>query len=302
MNKYAAVETKNFVSILLHIISLFAIPFLMKMLYNICKNIHNIISLPLGREKGEVMDGKKEFGKFFGDPFALDYINCTDNVIRRSVTGISAACEILRESADKKGSKHDKQLIDGIMQMCCELMRSAELSKALAAEKLTDEDMSTVRTDTFLRDFAAGCEAASGGRCTVRVVETSVSYIRTDRELLRFLLLGFVRRLTAGGEGGKNAFEVSCGEKLKTLNISVRALRTFVDEARAGQPDVFDSYYREVCMGFAERIGASAKLSDSELTVEIPLPDGKISALTEAPSAEREGDFFDPFAIMLSNM
>ena len=110
------------------------------------------------------MDEKKGFGKFFGDPFALDYINCTDNVIRRSVTGISAACEILRESADKKGSKHDKQLIDGIMQMCCELMRSAELSKALAAEKLTDEDMSTVRTDTFLRDFVAGCEAASGGQ------------------------------------------------------------------------------------------------------------------------------------------
>ena len=208
MNKYAAVETKNFVSILLHIISLFAIPFLMKMLYNICKNIHNIISLPLGREKGEVMDEKKGFGKFFDDPFAIDYIDCMDNVIRRSVTGISASCEMLRESADKKGSKHDKQLIDGIMQVCCELMRSAELSKALAAEKLAEEDMSTVRTDVFLRNFAAGCESASCGRCTVKVGEVSVSYIRTDRELLRFLLLSFVRRSASGGKDGKNAFEV----------------------------------------------------------------------------------------------
>ena len=75
-----------------------------------------------------------------------------------------------------------------------------------------------------------------------------------------------------------------------------------MDEALVGQPDVFDSYYREVCMGFAERIGASAKLSDSELTVEIPLPDGKIGALTEAPSADRERDLFDPFSIMLGNM
>lgn len=248
------------------------------------------------------MDKENGFGNFFDDPFALEFINCTDNVIRRSVTGISASCEVLRESAEKKGGKQDKQLIDGIMQMCCDLMRSAELSKALAAEKLTDEDMSTVRTDVFLRDFAAGCEEASNGRCTVKVGATSVSYIRTDRELLRFLLLSFVRRLTAGCDGGKNAFEVSCGEKLKTLNISVRALRTFVDEARSGQPDIFDSHYREVCMGFAKRLGASAELSDNELTVEIPLPDGGSSALTEAPTAEPERDFFDPFSIMLGNM
>ena len=248
------------------------------------------------------MDEKKGFGKFFDDPFAIDYIDCMDNVIRRSVTGISASCEMLRESADKKGSKHDKQLIDGIMQVCCELMRSAELSKALAAEKLAEEDMSTVRTDVFLRNFAAGCESASCGRCTVKVGEVSVSYIRTDRELLRFLLLSFVRRSASGGKDGKNAFEVSCEETLKTLNISVRALRTFVDEAHVGQPDIFDSHYREVCMGFGERIGASVKLSEDGLTVEIPLSDGKSEALTEAPAAEPERDFFDPFSIMLGNM
>ena len=248
------------------------------------------------------MDKNNGFTDFFGSPFAADFIDCTDSVIRRSVTGISAACETLRESADKSRSKRDKELIDGIMQMCCDLMRSAELSKALSAEKLTDEDMSVVRADVFLRDFAAGCEAASRGRCTVKVGETSASYIKTDRELLRFLLLSFVRRLTAGGEDGKNAFEASCREKLKSFNISVRALRTFVDEPCVGQPDVFDAYYREVCMGFAERIGASAELTDNELIVSIPLPDGKSSAVTEAPAAEPERELFDPFSVMLGNM
>ncbi len=243
------------------------------------------------------MDKNNDFGEFFGSPFAAELISSTENVIRRSVSGIAASCESLRESAGKKRSKQDIQLINGIMEMCCDLMRSAQLSKALTAEKLTDDDMCTVRADAFLMDFAAGCEEASRGRCTVTVGETSLSYIRTDREVLRFLLLSFVRRLTAGGEGGKNAFEVSCGEKLKTLNISVRALGTFVDEAHVGQTDIFDSRYREVCMGFAERIGACAELSDNVLTVEIPLSDGNSRAVAEAASAEPEREASIPSAL-----
>ena len=260
------------------------------------------MSLHICGETGDTMDNNKDFGEFFGSPFAAELISSTENVIRRSVSGIAAACETLSESAEKKHSKQDKQLIDGIMEMCCDLMRSAQLSKALTAEKLTDEDMSTIRVDAFLRDFAESCKEASKGRCTVTVGETSASYIRTDREALRFLLLSFVRRLTACGEGGKNAFEVSCGEKLKTLNISVRALGTFVDESHVGQTDIFDSRYREVCMGFAERIGACAELSDNALTVGIPLSDGNSRAVAEAASAEPERDSFDPFGVMLGNM
>ena len=193
-------------------------------------------------------------------------------------------------------------LIDGIMAVCCDLMRGAQLGRALTAERLTDEDMCTVRADIFLRDFAAGCEAASRGRCTVKVGAVCPSYIRTDRETLRFLLLSFVRRLTSGGEDGKNAFEVSCEERLKTLNISVRALGTFVDEAHVGQTDIFDSHYGEVCMGFAERIGACAELTDDMLTVGIPLSDGNSSAVAEAVSPEPGRDRFDPFGVMLGNM
>ena len=248
------------------------------------------------------MDDKNDLAEFFMSSFASELINSTENVIRRSVSGIAASCESLRESADKKRSKQDKRLIDGIMASCRDLMRTAQLGRALTAERLTDEDMFTIRADIFLRDFAAGCEAASKGRCTVKVGEVCPSYIRTDRETLRFLLLSFVRRLTSGGEDGKNAFEVSCEEKLKTLNISVRALGTFVDEAHAGQTDIFDSHYGEVCMGFAEHIGAFAELSDDVLTVGIPLSDGNSSAVAEAVLPEAESSGFDPFGVMLGNI
>ena len=248
------------------------------------------------------MDDKKDFAEFFGSAFASELIDSTENLIRRSVSGIAASCESLRESAEKKRSKQDIMLIDGIMAVCCDLMRGAQLGRALTAERLTDEDMCTVRADIFLRDFAAGCEAASRGRCTVKVGAVCPSYIRTDRETLRFLLLSFVRRLTSGGEDGKNAFEVSCEERLKTLNISVRALGTFVDEAHVGQTDIFDSHYGEVCMGFAERIGACAELTDDMLTVGIPLSDGNSSAVAEAVSPEPGRDRFDPFGVMLGNM
>lgn len=75
-----------------------------------------------------------------------------------------------------------------------------------------------------------------------------------------------------------------------------------MDESHVGQTDIFDSRYREVCMGFAKRIGACAELSDNALTVGIPLSDGNSRAVAEAASAEPERDSFDPFGVMLGNM
>ena len=248
------------------------------------------------------MDKNNDFGEFFSSPIAAELIDSAENVIRRAVSGISASCESLRESAEKKHSKLDIHWIDGIMQNCCDLMRGAQLGRALTAARLTDDDMCTVKADSFIRDFAAGCKKASRGRCTVNVDKVCAAYIRTDKESLCFLLLSFVRRLTACGRDGKNDFVVSCGKKLKTLNITVRALGTFVDEAHIGQVDIFDSRYGEVCMGFAERIGACAELSDDTLTVSIPLSDGNSAAVTEAVTAAPERDSFDPFAVMLGNM
>ncbi|WP_297959988.1 hypothetical protein [uncultured Ruminococcus sp.] len=249
------------------------------------------------------MDINNELKGFFENPLAGEYISCTDNLVRRSVTGISASCELLKEMTDRQGGKAEKELIDGIMTSCCELMRNVELSRVLAGGASgTEGEFTTVRLDSFLRDLAVSCGESTGGRCTVRTGELPASFVRTDREALSFLLLSFIRRHIIASETGEADFEIKCGENDKKVELKITASGTFVDFPDMARPDFFSAYHREVCMGLAERAGASAELSERALSVVIPLPDGNSPALLEAPAAEPERGFFNPFSLMLADI
>jgi hypothetical protein len=248
------------------------------------------------------MDNNHQLKSFFESPFAEDYINCTDYLVRKSVTGISASCELLRKFAEKNGGKAEQELIGGIMTACCELMRNAELSRALSAPLPEEQELTAVRTDLFLSGFAKSCETAAQGKCTVKTRKLSASYVRTDRNALRLLLLSFVRRHILGAESGKAAFFIECGENAKNLEIKITASGTFVDFDDFGQPDVFSGYHSQVCIGLAERAGASAVVDNGSLTVAIPLAYGNSEPVAEAPAPEHENGFFDAFNIMLRDL
>lgn len=248
------------------------------------------------------MEKNNDVRAFFESPFAEDYLNCTDHLVRRSVTGISASCEMLRGIAEKSGDKVSCELVDNIMTMCCELMRNAELSKALTSAGVSSgKDLRALRVDAFLEDLARNCEAVMEGKCRISVEGASALYIRSNGEILRFLLLSFIRRsILNGGDGAE--FAAGCKETGKSVEIFIRVKRTFVDEKAFGQPDVFEAYPDEVTAGLAARIGAEARLSDEALYVEIPLPDGNSPAVVEAPSAEYGERFFNAFNIMLRDL
>lgn len=248
------------------------------------------------------MKKNNEVKEFFESPFAEDYLNCTDYLVRRSVTGISASCEMLRSIAEKNGDEVGCELVDGIMTMCCDLMRNAELSKALASSGKDDKELRTLRVDAFLDDFAKNCETVMAGKCKITVEEAPAVYIRSDREILRFLLLGFVRRNILGSDSTGAEFVAGCKETGKSVEIFIRAKRTFVDEIGFGQSDVFEAYTDEVTAGLAAVIGAKARLTDDAISVEIALPDGNSPAVVEAPSADYGERFFNAFNVMLRDL
>ena len=248
------------------------------------------------------MDRKNEITAFFGSSFAKEYLKCSDYLVRRSVTGISASCELLRETLEKCGSRESGEMIDSILTMCCDLMRNTELSRALASERLAAEELTSVRADVFIKELAAKCEAAADGKCSITVKSVPEVYIRTDRGTLQFLILGFVRNQIILADGEKAELEIECEAALKTLNISVRSLRTFVDEGAFSVPDVFSEYPDEIISGLAERISASAVSGRDSLTVEIPLTGSSGTAIVEAPPAELQESFFNPFNLMLRDI
>lgn len=246
------------------------------------------------------MNDKNRAEAFFEEPFAKDYINCTEQLIRRTVTGISASCEVLG-SMMKKKDRGGRELIDGIMTMCCDLMRSAELSSALSAGS-EEQGSAVVRLDLFVRDFAEKCREVSRERCEIRTGEIPPVFVKTDRDMLRYLLLSYIRRTLTSSESGKAAFELKCGETDKNVIMELRALGTFVDGAVISVPDVFALYPVEVCSGLAARAGASAELSEEGLSVRIPQIDGNTGADVKAPAPEFNRGIFEPFNIMLRDV
>lgn len=254
-------------------------------------------------EIGDIMDRNDYLRDFFDSPFAEDYISCMDLAVRHSVTGISASCELLRELAEKHGTASDRELIDGIMTMCCELMRNAELSRALTAAPAEVRAGSCIlRTDTFLSDFAKNCERASSGRCSITLSGSPVLYIRTGRELLSFMLLSFIRRRLTAAPGGRAEFELSCAERNGSAEIKLSCLTDVSEDDLIGQPELLSEYPAEMTARLAERLGVSAETGSSSLLISIPLPDGVSPAVVELPAPAAEETFFNPFNIMLRDM
>ena len=248
------------------------------------------------------MDEKNGFRDFFESPFAEDYIAYNEYLVRRSVMGISASCEFLRELAEKHGTKKDGELIEGILTMCCDLMRNAELSKALVSPHDGAEHSGMIRTDAFLAELAEKCVAVTAGRCRVTLKDCAAAFVRADANILRMLLLSFIRRYSLANAADNSGFEAFCEETGENVKIIIRAAGTFVDGENIGLPDVFENYPEETVKGLAARIGAEAQLGSNEIVVEIPLPDGNESAVLEAPSPEIGESFFEPYNLMLRDL
>lgn len=237
------------------------------------------------------------------DGFIEDYIKCSDYLVRHSVTGISASCELLRQGAEKRKRKKECELIDDILVMCCDLLRNAELAKALIPERENDgRNLSTVNVDRFLAELTSACEEVTNGRCSVTVRSDTMAFVRTDRDMLRYLLLCFIRRRICGNDAEKNIFEAVCEKTGENVRICIRCSGTFVDGEGFGQPEIFEMYYDKIVEGLARRIGAELTMEENGITVEIPLVDGLDTAVLEAAVPERERGFFDPFGVMLRDL
>ena len=238
----------------------------------------------------------------FKSKFAEDYIIFNDMLTRYSVTGIAASCEMLGEFVAKKGTRNEKRLISNIMSMCCELMKNSELSRVLISPGDDGIWLNSMPANAFFRDFAVNCEKASAGKCTVTVKECSERLIRTDLNLLRYLLLGFIRKYALANGAEKSEFEASCEVTGENVIIHLTAAGTFVDSENILRPDIFDKYSDDVTEGIAARLGAEAKLEENGIHAVIPLAEGKAGAVIESPAAGFEDRMFTLFDLMLSDL
>lgn len=251
------------------------------------------------------MEKNNELRDFFESSFAGDYISFNDYLVRRSVTGISASCELLEELADKRGSKTEKELINNIMTMCCNLMRTAEIGTLLTGSQPAEEEYTVFRTKMFLEELCRGCESAMGGKCSVKTGDISDLIIRTNKELLRYFLLSFIRRtIPALAGAAKPVFTASCEEKDGKARIFIGFEGEMSDGGGStlGGGEIFDAYPRQTDERFAELLGAELQYAGNGLYISVSVPGGEAPAVVEAPVIEQDPGFFSAYNIMLKDI
>lgn len=251
------------------------------------------------------MKNKNELREFFESGFAADYISFNDYLVRRSVTGISASCELLEELAQKRGSKTEKELIGNIMTMCCNLMRTAEIGTLLAGSQSAEEEYTVFRTKMFLEELSRGCESAMSGKCSVKTGDISDIIIRTNKELLRYFLLSFIRRTIPALTGaGKPVFTVGCTEEDGKARIFIGFEGEISENGGStlGGGEIFDAYPDQTDERFAELLGAELRYAEKGLYISVPVPGGDAPAVVEAPMPGHDPGFFSAYNIMLKDI
>ncbi len=254
------------------------------------------------------MDNVSSLSEFFKNPFAEEYLIYNDSAIRYSVSGISAVCEMLNENLKKSRSKsmnaYNAEMINCIMSMCCNLMRSSELSAVLAnISSSAGLDYSVIDVRDFIRLFSEKCSIVTMDKVLIKCSCDDNFRIETDISILVYFMLRFVRR-----------FALSCRESVK-FELTGRCvddraeiiLRAIADESEKGIPDEAESdflekYYDEINKMFSDKLGFETEYGEDFMKVTSSLYKGEKRSSLGNGRIIFSTDAFSKFNVMLGDI
>ncbi|MBQ9899164.1 MAG: hypothetical protein IJM44_06905 [Ruminococcus sp.] len=239
------------------------------------------------------MSRKDELRELFSNPFMSDYMAHCDETVRRAVTGISAACDLIGGSPEECGQSRRI-----ILDMCRSIMRTAELSGALADAADGEVKRELTDIDSFLSELVLGCNGVLGERADISVRERCGAAVLTDRTLLTFFMLSVLRRAVIASPG-KPVIELYSAAEGGRVTVSVTASENGGTPAEGG---FFGEVSQEMNELLAEKLGAEIKVGGGELMLCFRAEtDGAMSVL--ASDLVKLGDgVFSPFGVMLGDL
>ena len=247
------------------------------------------------------MKDEKVVKEFFRNPFAVDYIKYCDYITRLAVTRISASCEMIEDLLKRRVKGDTDGYTDEILAVCRDLVRISELSTVLASQ---DDDVVITDIDFFLDDFASGCKNALGDNVDVKLDEKSYSFVKTDENVLRFLMLNFVRKAALAAKEGSFKIEIGAEKDETSVIIYMRTDVDFssdVDDMHENDK-LLDSYSDTVFDIIAERLGVSYETNGSLMKIIIMKASDKGESLLRNPRLHYDDGTFSTYNIMLGDL
>lgn len=241
------------------------------------------------------MSGRDDIRDFFENPFAGDYINMSEENLRFAVMSISAACSQLDVSCQ---TEEQRAYIASIMKMCCRLMQSAELNtqlrNALAPGGTAKEIVSTGR---LLRDIAEGCTASLSGVCRVSSDADDMLFVMCSRHLLRYLMIGIIRRGVRDG-----AESVMLSAEADGDGVCISAQFTGLDDGGSTPVELNDIYFNDINNILAGGVGGTFSFDGKCACIRLPKASESADAELRAPNDYFDSSVFSIYNIMLGDL
>ncbi len=233
--------------------------------------------------------------RFFADPRISEHSYETDMLVRKSLTGISASCELIEAYCGDESRDEVKQCLNHILSSCCKLLQSTTLNSKLAAAVDSSLPSSQcINIDDFLTEIAEGCSRSLPCRCNCVYTCQTGEYITANRSLLTYFTLLLLRPLLDDSQGKEFDLNISC-EK-----VNGRICARFSSEA-CFSPDarIIDNDVNRI---FARKLNADYSYSGNTLTVsfEAVKPDDKLNF--ESDKVYLSDSVFSVYNVLLSDL
>ncbi len=211
------------------------------------------------------MEKSNEIGEFFDLPFAKEYIRYSDIILRYGATLVKSLCLPDQKKAAKL--TEDDQIC--LADMYNRMLRMSELSMCLADTEIKEKEK--IDVSDFAEKFALKCSDASGGKVKINVTDCEKCVIMANPEYLTYVLLEYVRIVTANSKDNFPVFELSCSTNGDTVCIHIYKNGTGEKKSECRFficDELFDAHFSEVCSLLAKKIPAEFTFSEEGIFLE----------------------------------
>lgn len=252
----------------------------------------------------ELRNNEHNLLRFLNDPVVAEYIRRNDTLIRQTITGISASCEIISDLLDDSDNDEGAFCLDNIIKSCCHVMRNVSINSLLisVAEK-NELNEQYINLDEFVARFVLGCKKALGKDFDLVITGKCGFTIKANQELLGYLFLIVLRNLLENSEfPAGQRLEISVSAVQNGADVAFITSGDFINSDNTIKLDAEYDLDNEFVNILAEKLGANLEYSENKVNIFLKSVENNGEVELSTDKMYFDDGIFSPYNIMLSDL
>ena len=253
----------------------------------------------------------KNLYDFFENPVTSEIMENNKVISEIAAARIMSIADML-DIEDGENLDRDimKELSNALREEGRNLLRNASMGTILTD---SSENETIVNVDAMVDNIADGCKKVFGDKIAVNVTEHTKTHVKINEKMLKFCIIGFIRRLCAAASG--DDFEIHIGSskeagKVKmfvysNIELPEEEEKTPVsDNKKSRNINYYDKNYDAIRMLFNDKLNLQMNGDPSSLEIvlsEVEVNDNSKEIEFKSPLVSMDKADFSDYFIMLTD-